>query len=116
MNPEIDIVVLASPVAKDKFMHAADVFEPFKVLVEKPTVLRAIPRDGETPASIIGKIKSAIDAQGTYRVVAIWQDGNEEGAWRDETVKVVSTGKQWSLIEPYLALFGFPQLAAVSTA
>lgn len=102
------IRIIAKDVVKTRFMQAADIFEPFKVVVDlNPLDMTAELKPGETDESVATKIRRAIDsnAEGKYAVIAIHCGGY---FWRDPTVKVISTGYQWGLFNSYLATLGFP--------
>lgn len=88
-------------------MHAADLFEPFKVLIDPPLHLTGKIIPGNTTESCLAKIRASLESTGEYRVIAIWRMGHQEGAWRDEAVKTVSTGKTWCLFADLLAREGY---------
>lgn len=104
---KVSIRILAKDVQKTRFMQAADVFEPFKVLIDpKPVEMSATLKPGETDESVATKIRKAIDANGgQFAVIAI---SCGDYFWRDPSVKSVSTGYQWTTFDNYLALNNFP--------
>jgi hypothetical protein len=109
MNRErIDLCAVCVPVIKDRFMHAADLFEPFKVLIEEPIHISGYIAEGNDTASCITKTRAALEKTGDYRVIAIWCLQHPEGAYRDETVKVVSTGHGWCLFHELLERYQYP--------
>ncbi len=89
-------------------MHACNLFEKSKVLIEPVYRHVGMMTPGNTTESVIAKTKSAIETTAQYRVIAIWRTGHHEGAWFDENVQTVSTGKQWGMFRDMLDSLGFP--------
>lgn len=112
--PKITLVAVLSPVAQDRFMHAAAVFEPFKRMVltdsdEQPACQRftlTLDREPDYP-KIIAKTKEALESEGDVKCLAVFCPGQAAGAWRDETCSHVSNGKNFTAFLPRLIAWGF---------
>lgn len=93
-------------VARTKLMQAADVFEPFKVLMADEIVLDV---DASRDVSeSISKIRKQFDIdKRRWELIAIWRPEDTDGAWRDENVKVLSTGESWMMFDEWLKVKGF---------
>lgn len=106
--------LLSGDARLDRLMHAADVFEPFKRLVDADE--RGLPRVTRlevtfeagrgTEADLKETVKTIRDTADGIRVIAVWFDGGP--AWRDETCKIVSTGRAWVQLDAVLLAAGFP--------
>jgi hypothetical protein len=109
---KIAIRIVAKDAVKTRFMQAADVFEPFKVLIDpNPLDMSGELKPGETEETVATKIRKAVDSNGgQFSVVAILCGGY---SWRDPSVKVISTGYQWELFDRYLTSIGFPYESAI---
>jgi hypothetical protein len=83
------IRIVAKDVTKTRFMQSADVFEPFKVIIDpKPVEMTATLKPEETEESVATKIRKAIDGNGgQFAVIAIICGAY---SWRDPSVKVIS--------------------------
>lgn len=111
--------LLAGDARMDDWMHAADLFEPFKRLVDadgagRPRVqrLEVTFEPGRGTEADLEKTVNAIresSRKGGIRAVAAWFDGGP--AWRDETCRVVSTGHSWVMLDEVLRREGFPEAA-----
>lgn len=102
----VDVIIVAihGDKAMDDIMHAADLFEAFRVY--GVAVTYAINAMNPDLARLITVIKEGLEKQG-QRVSAIFSPGNPEGAWIDETVKVLSDGKRWCLLKDALSANGY---------
>lgn len=101
------VVIVASHLAKDHMMHATDMFEPWKVLIEDPVPISGTLKETETLSSAIPRMKTTIEASKKYRVIAIFTPYKEEGAWCDQSILTVSTGKQFCKFADYLEYFNY---------
>jgi len=89
------IVVITSHKLKDQLMHAADVFESFKVLMEEPVLVDADFKNEMTLKQISDGLKEAFEKDGTHRVIAVFKPFVVEGAWCDQSIIFVSNGFQF---------------------
>ena len=79
-----------------KFMQHADLFEPSKVVVEKP--LMATLAAGVLPtAALIERMRTAVPADGPYGLVAIFDA--DQIYYQDPDVKSISDGTHWSPLD-----------------
>jgi histidinol-phosphate/aromatic aminotransferase/cobyric acid decarboxylase-like protein len=99
----IQVVVIHGDERTTRFMQDADVFEKFKVIAKAQKYELDL-ADDYPPASAMESLKKAITEAG-HRVVAIFQPNLPEGAWRDETVKVISDGTQWGMLDDLLEAY-----------
>lgn len=99
----IDIIAILCPVLKDRFMHAADVFEPFKRLIEpEPFAVAAELEDGKPLEPVLAKFKEVLEATAQYEVLAVFHPYRPEGAWCNQEVIMVSTGYTFCKFADYL--------------
>lgn len=105
---KIPIVCVCGQKKMDDLMHSFDLFEPFKVLaqVQHMVVTRTSEPTSEQLAVLVTTMKKALEETG-YRVVAVFSPGREEGAWKDDTVKCISDGQKWGMLEPVLQACGY---------
>jgi hypothetical protein len=98
----IDLMVCKKQL--DALYHAFDLFESFKRLNENLTIEyefeKSIP-----DLAFISRLKEQFEKNG-YLVTAIWFQANPQINYVDWSVKVVSSGKQFCLLEDYLKQFG----------
>lgn len=105
---KIPVVCIYGEKKMDDMMHMFDVFESFKALaqVQHFVVTRTSEPTPEQRAALLKAMKDAFEKTG-YRVVAVFTPGREEGAWKDDTVKCISDGKGWGMLEPVLQACGY---------
>lgn len=89
----------------DNFMHASGTFEPFKAYATINS-LEITLKDGVDEKVLIDKIVNGLQSDGE-RVVAAFIPDNPNGAYRDESVKTISDGKQWILLDKVLEAYKF---------
>ena len=110
---EVEIVVIAGDRVKDQFMHAADVFEPFKVLADVHTISFTTKKAPIDLPKVIGAIVKGV--QPNWRVVAAFAPNRKEGAYVDPTVRVISNGTNWAMLDDVLKVCHYlPQDACES--
>ena len=98
------IIFIAGDKTMDHMMHAADVFEPFKVFATIQAYELTL-KPGVSVAEAISRVCKATEQQ--FRIVAAFVPGNPEGAFLDKTVKAISDGQKWCLLEPILKHYAF---------
>lgn len=86
-------------------MQDADVFEHFKVLANIYEI-GVVLKPGVTKTDALSEIRALLEQKG-QRVVAIFMPNESDGAWRDKSVKVVSDGHKWFMLEKFLETAGF---------
>lgn len=96
------VVALAGEKRLDDFMHAADVFEPSKRLVNVYTFKTT----SENKNGLLLRYKDALEKTG-LRVVAVFVLGDPENAWVDNTVKMISNGQTWRMLSEFLDACNF---------
>ncbi len=108
------VVVISGEKRLDDFMHAADVFESFKA-VAKVTAYELDTNEKWDPVHTIKCLKEAAENTG-QRVVAIFYPGNPAGAYLDTTVKCISDGQQWGMLDKVLAYYNYVSPNTVDVA
>lgn len=111
---QVQLLAVLCPKQVDDFMHAADLFEPSKRLVEVDRSGRpqhqiftlTLNHDRPDYPHLVEVLKNAIVQEGSKRVLACFAPG-QPGAWRDSTCTHVSTGTQFMLLDTLLASLGF---------
>lgn len=98
-----EIIVIQGDRRLTKLMQGFDMFEPWKIVAE--AVHYEATLEGSIPRALTC-IKEAIEAQGS-RVAAIFIPNNKEGAWKDSSVRVISNGTHWGLLDDCLKVLGF---------
>ncbi len=114
MKATIKLVIIAGDLEKTEFMQRADMFEPFKVFAwpnqfNVETECNEVSTLDELVELLILKDVETLTRQG-QRIVAIFSPGNPAGAYVDRTVKVISTGSQWVLLDEALRAYNFVEL------
>lgn len=102
-------VVIAGKKVVDDMMHAADMFEPFKALGTPHKVTVTLKPGGSTERAM-DTVKQGFEHEG-FRVSAIFLPGSLTGFWRDPTVKTISDGKKWAVLDTVLAAYGYESVA-----
>jgi hypothetical protein len=99
----VTINVIAGSKSMDDLFHAADIFEPFKHFGENISfeyfLEKSLPN-----LDFIARLKNGFEKSGDF-VTAIWLAEMPDVNYVDWSVKAVSNGKKWFLLEPYLAQF-----------
>lgn len=97
----IPVVIVSGNRGMDDFMHAADVFEPFKALATVHTL--DIEFDKEPSQAVINSSLNAIKGwlEKDHRVVAVFSPGCP-GGYVDNTVKTISNGQTWRRLDDVL--------------
>lgn len=108
---EIPIVCICGEKKMDDMMHMMDVFEPFKALatVQKMVITRTSEPTSEQFGVLVKALRDALETTG-YRVVAVFSPNRKEGAWKDDTVKCISDGEKWCMIDPVLEAYSWPNI------
>lgn len=110
----IDLIVVTGPRRLDEYMHQADLFEPSKRLIHvdaqwRPTCQRyeltVDPEKFDLAKTIAAFKKKAAEDADDY-LLACFIPG-QPGGWKDDTCRMVSTGKNWCLFETVLKKWGF---------
>ena len=115
---KIEVVLIKGNKKLDDMMHAFDVFESFKRLCWPITLELTFAREMDktklvpTPkeidkANLIATLKEGVEKMGEEFVVAAFIPGEKEGAWVDESVKAISNGKSWAMIDKVLQSYGY---------
>jgi hypothetical protein len=97
------VVVIQGPRAMTEFAQAADLFGSSKILAQPVSYEATF---SGTVSDTLEAIKRDAEANGN-RVAGIFIPSNPEGSWRDPTVRVISDGTRWGLLEDFLAALGF---------
>jgi hypothetical protein len=99
--------LILSPVLMDDILHKFDLFEGFKKLVTMETVEVEI-KDKANVNDLLLNIRDKINSLGSYNVVALFLPDIKGAGWYDERVKVISTGKKWTLLRVALMNLNYP--------
>lgn len=102
-SKKITMITILCPIIQDRFMHAADVFEPFKRLIEDPFTVTGEMEEGRNLADVLAKFRTVMEGTGKYEVLAVFHPHLEEGAWCNQEVIMVSTGHQFCKFADLLA-------------
>lgn len=105
------INVISGDRAVDSFMHAADMFEKFKRLGN----CWSMEVECDDPQRVVDRLVEAYKEVNTEVLTASWCAERPECRWVDWSVKAVSDGQRWFMLEPYLKQFGIMQPAEVVT-
>ena len=98
--------IIAGDKQQDAFMHAADVFEPFKRLGQALSIEF---EDDHVPCiENLQKIKDTME-KGGYVVSSLWYPQKPELNIIDWNIKVISNGEKWCMHHDYLKQFGIVQ-------
>lgn len=100
--------VISGEKTLDALMHAADLFEGFKRLGDN----WSFQTDSQEPEELIPRLKWHLEDSG-QTVTAIWCAERPGCHYVDWSVKAVSTGQKWFMLEQYLKQFGITQPAEV---
>ena len=87
---EITCIAISGDARHTAFMQASDVFEPFKVLASVDRYVLTL-KDGCSDQKAVADLKRLLEAYG-HRIAAAFIPGSSEGAYRDESVRVISDG------------------------
>ena len=104
---EITVIIVCGSAEMTRFMQDADLFERFKIVAQARELVLALKPDC-TKTRALTELRDVLEKNG-QRVAAIFIPNESEGAWRDETVKAVSDGARWCLLDDCLASYGFVQ-------
>lgn len=105
MSEPLVCVLISGDRRMDAIMHNLGVFESFKVLAV-PYLIKV----GLNPDTTLEQfIKNLIQAANTdgQRVVAAFFQARPNGAYIDKTVKSISDGRQWVMLDKVLEAYGF---------
>lgn len=98
------LIMIGSHRKMDHIMHAADLFENFKVLIENPLEVVIVLKKGDRLATAFKRlVTEAKKETPDYRMVAMVIVG-QELHWADPTVKVISTGRSWCLLKDFVKM------------
>jgi hypothetical protein len=109
MSRTVHLWVVVSPRELDRFMHAADLFEPFKALISPTPLKLEVTLKPRTPLRRVFKnLIRALKTHADFRPVMALVPG--QLVWFDPEVKSVSTGHQWGPIAALPAALGWSEL------
>jgi len=108
---EISCVAVHGDAKHTAFMQAADVFEPFKVLASATRYTLTL-KAGCSDQKAVADLKRLLEAD-NQRVVAVFIPGSSEGAYRDESVRVVSDGRFFRTLDDILESFFYKEGSSV---
>lgn len=100
---EVEVILISGDKRIDYMMHAAGMFEDFKVLGDiKRIVLTTNSKFNE--ARTIKEIKKGLEKD--YRVTAVFVPGHPDTAYFDPAVKAVSNGYKFTFISAIRKAYG----------
>jgi hypothetical protein len=111
---ELSCVAIYGSAWATRFMQDADCFERFKV-VAKPVKLILTLKSDCSKERALNELKMMLEKSGN-RVVAIFAPNVKEGAYVDESIKVISNGAQWCMLEDVLKAYGYTGQGATCAA
>ena len=100
----LDCIAVHGTARITQFMQAADVFEPWKVFAQPARYAVTLKPDC-TDAQAIQDVKRLLEAAGE-RVVAVFVPSHPETCWRDASVRAISHGTHWGLLDDCLHYYG----------
>lgn len=100
---QINLWLLTSNRWFDEIMHACDLFERFKAYTDfHPRILEITLKPGvEINQKWLDQIVSVINTYPEERIICASVE-NTDLVWRDESVKMISNGDQFCLLQDYL--------------
>ena len=90
---------------KDEIMHRLAVFESFKRMV-RIYKLDITLKPGISLEDTLKHCRRTLESGG-IKIVALFSPGNPDGAYADHTVKAISNGNNWALLDDALKAYGF---------
>lgn len=103
---KINCVIICGNKSMDNFMHASGTFEPFKAYATINNFEITFAEAQVNEKVLIDNLVKGLTSQGE-RVVAAFIPDNPNGAYRDESIKTISDGKQWILLDKVLEAYKF---------
>ena len=97
------INVMVGNAKQTEFMQRFDMFEPFKRLNQNLCIEYGFEKS-EPNLDYLLRLKKGFEDAG-YLVTALWFAENPEIHYVDWSVKVVSTGTKWMVLDDYLKQF-----------
>jgi hypothetical protein len=97
--------ILAGKNYMDHFMHAFGMFESFKRYAQATSLEFTLEGSEPDYHVMLGAARKALDEKG-YITSAVWIASKPEVNYVDWSVKVVSSGDKWGVLEDYLKQFG----------
>lgn len=91
------LVIVAGDRTLDRFMHAADMFAPFKRLIMSPMFIDVTLKPRHRISTTVQKVRKKFAEDKKMFLVAILVKG-KKSRWVDPEIKVVSNGYQWGLL------------------
>lgn len=88
---------------KNNFMQASGMFESFKRLNENLSIECEL-HQSEPNLEYINRLKKQLEAD-SYLVTAIWIANDPKVHYVDWSVKTISNGKNWGVLDDYLKNF-----------
>jgi hypothetical protein len=102
---ELSCVAIYGSEWTTRFMQDADCFERFKVIAEPVKFVLTLKPDCSKERAL-NDLKMLLEKSGN-RVVAIFAPNVKEGAYVDESIKVISNGTQWCMLKDVLEAYGY---------
>ena len=104
ITSKIQCVVISGDKRMDDFMHHSDVFESFKALAVVEQFDLKLKPDVSADKALTDVVKVLIECH--RRVVAVFIPDSSYGYF-DESVKVISNGKTWSLLNDIFKKYNY---------
>lgn len=98
-------IIIAGDARMDEMVHAFDVFESWKVFASIDAIEIDMIDDLSIADALISVRKAYVKAG--LRVVAVFVPNDFTGAWVDESVRAISDGRKWSMLDAVLNRYGF---------
>lgn len=106
-NSVVNCICICGDELTTRFMQHADVLERFKVIAFVKKIQMTL-KPGVTAEQGLRDLRTVLERAG-QRAVATFIPGSPIGAWRDETVRVISDGHNWQMLDDVLTAYGFEQ-------
>jgi hypothetical protein len=103
---KLTCIVFCGDAKTTQFAQGLGVFESNKVVAVPQRVTLSLNPNHAPQVRLLQSTKEAFE-KGGQRVVAIFVPGDSEGSWRDKTVKVISDGERFVLLDEALAAYDY---------
>lgn len=102
---EITICVLAGDAKINAFMDSCDLTDNHTKMYVTPTHYTATREDNYNAKNVVSKFKEAHEKAGMV-VAAVFIVGDPNSAYINPSVKTISSGEQWCVLDEFLKMEG----------
>lgn len=98
-------IIISGDARMDEMVHAFDVFESWKAFASIDAIEIDMIDDLSIADALISVRKAYVKSG--LRVVALFVPNDSTGAWVDESVRAISNGRKWLMLDLVLKRYGF---------